>query len=383
MQKIQKILLILFSLLFFTGCLATQQDIAGLKIEMNDMSRKVNENLQEGIKVNIKVRDEIVAEIDRLKQINAELRTNIDIQNRYINQISGKVDAGNTRFNDYKISEEHLQKINSKLEVIETKLFDILISTKVAIITKDKDIYDTARADFSRASYDLAIIGFKKIINEYPESQYFRQANYDLVVTLYTSNAWGKVIEQVDKFAEFLPPQDEFVSRIKLIKAKSLVKLEDDDRAVIIYQDIMKNYSESEDSKIAKDDLDRLRSNDLKIYEKARAYFREEEYQQAIAGFKKLIADYPESQYLKVAHFDLIVSLYMTESWQKVVEVAAQYLSSYPNEDSIPRMILIQAKSYVQLDKIDVAKELYDLIINKYPQLDEAQIAKDDLENLS
>lgn len=259
MRKINILLILTFVVLFLTGCVATQQDIASLKLEINDMNRKINESLENGVAVNIKVRDEIVAEIDRLKQINAELRTNIDIQNRYINQISGKVDAGNVRMNDYKISEEYLTTISKKLQVIEQKLFDL--STKKEVSVKeasDIDIYETARADFSRENYELAIAGFEKIIKEYPNSEYQKNAQYDIVVAYYMFEKWQKVIEKVDQFL-INYPADELVARLELIKAKSYVRLDKKSEAKIVYDLIIEKYPKTEEAKSAKDDLESLK----------------------------------------------------------------------------------------------------------------------------
>ncbi len=272
----------IFLMLFLTftsfGCIATREDFLNLKLEMFELRKEINEGMNNTVEVNIDIRDEIIEEIERLKKINADLRENINLQNNYINKIGGKIDAGNYKFDDLKFSKDSLEQIDKKLAILEDKLTKLWMSpnltqpqttqlqeqnqpqpapTSILPTPQIEQIYEVARTDYGRGSYDLAIAGFTKLKTEVPDTLYGENSNYDLAVCYYAKKDWAKTCETIDEFAIKYPNND-LIRKAYLLKAKALRKLGEFEKAKEVYNKLMKGYPSTEEAKSSKDELDSM-----------------------------------------------------------------------------------------------------------------------------
>jgi TolA-binding protein len=289
----------------FVGCLATRQDIVNINLDILELKHDLSKQTDNNTKINIQLRDEIIKEIskiakisselqlnideqienlitktseltkelnkttkdnvsfnlkmkdeiDNMSRLSADLKFNLDSQNEYLTKISGKVDEGNNRFKDLKFNQESLDNINKKLALIEEKIFKLAISTAPINIASPEQIYNMARSEYSKDNYALAIAGFLQLIENYSDTKYAENSYYDMASAYFVRKDWKKVCEIVDTFTKKYPAND-LLSKAFLLKAKSLKKLGKTDLMKEVYKNIIKNYPLTEESKIAKDELD-------------------------------------------------------------------------------------------------------------------------------
>ncbi len=252
------IFIIVFILSFFTfGCLATRQDIMNTNLEMLELRKQLTEQISKNISINLELKKLFIEEFEKFQTITADLRNSFDNQTTKFSNLDGKIDEGNTRFDDIKINNSYINDLNNKLALIEEKLYNISISTSNNL-KNSEEIYQSAREEYARGNYDLAIEGFKNIITNFSDSQFVENAYYDLSISFYAKKEYDKVLENVNLLISKFP-ETVLLSRAYLLKAKALKKLGDFTNLKKIYQEIIEKFPMSEEAKVAKDDMDKMR----------------------------------------------------------------------------------------------------------------------------
>jgi TolA-binding protein len=252
---------IIFLSFLCSGCLATRQDVLNTNLEMLELRREMTEKISDSINLNMEIKNELINEMEKLQKISAELRNTIDNQIIGISKLDGKIEEGNYRFQDVKFNKEYLDNIDKKLAVIEDKLFTLLTSTQTITAQEYKitpaQIYQIARGDYSRGEYDLAISGFENIINNYSDTQFAENSYYDMAVSYYAKKDWIKVCDIIDIFVNKYN-NSELLRKSYILKTKAFRKLGNFEKAKEVYNKIIKDFPDSEEAKIAKDELDKM-----------------------------------------------------------------------------------------------------------------------------
>jgi TolA-binding protein len=238
MKKIILLAIMVSSMVFFSGCLASKQDAINIKLELRELRK----------------------EIERFRKVNADLATNIESQNVYLQQIAGKVDESNYKFSDMILRKESLTEISNRLSSIEDKLFKLWVSTVPIASALPEDIYDMAKKDYIRGNYDLAISGFNKLINDYPDCSLIPKARYELALTYYASGAWQNASNELDTFLG-LYNNNELTPSVMLAKARCLKRLGQHVEAKKLFDVIIKTYPFSDEAKSSKDELGNYDNN--------------------------------------------------------------------------------------------------------------------------
>lgn len=232
MRKYILFFILVSSVFGLSGCFATKQDSLNMRLELREIRKELRE----------------------VRKINADIKLELDNQNLYLQQIGGKIDEGNDKVSDLTLRRESLKDISDKLSAVEDKLLKLWVSTAPISMALPEDIFDMAKKDYIRGNYDLAIFGYNRLIEEYPEHSLVPSAYYELSQVYYAKGLWKKSIEMVDML-ENLYPIDENIPNSLLVKARALRQMGEHAEAKKIFQRIEKDYPITEEAKIAKDEL--------------------------------------------------------------------------------------------------------------------------------
>ncbi|MFC1512541.1 tol-pal system YbgF family protein [bacterium] len=219
--------------LLFSGCIAGKQDVINIRLELRELRK----------------------EMEHFKRMNANLLMDIESQNIYLQQIGGKVDESSYKFSEMTLRKESLTEISKRLSSIEDKLFKLWTSTTPIASALPEDIYDMARKDYVRGNYDLAILGFKRILNEYSDSALVPLAQYELALTFYTTSDWEKVVQECEVFIS-LYTDHELMPKVLLLNGRTAKKIGEHVKAKNIFEQVIKNYENKEEAKSAKEELE-------------------------------------------------------------------------------------------------------------------------------
>ena len=120
-----------------------------------------------------------------------------------------------------------------------------------------EELYNTSRADFLKANYDLAIQGFRKYCQLYPDSELADNAQYWIGESYYSQQLFSQAVEGFDKVINNYPHGDKLVSAY-LKKAFAYFELNQTARAVIQLQQLIREFPGSNEARIARERLESL-----------------------------------------------------------------------------------------------------------------------------
>jgi tol-pal system protein YbgF len=102
-------------------------------------------------------------------------------------------------------------------------------------------------------------------------------------------------------------------------------------------------------------------------------------YDLAILGFQNYLTTYPNAASVPQAIYWVGQSYYNKAAYADAVTYFEQIENRFPQHDMAPNAMLKRGLSLVELSKLDLAKSVLKGVIERYPQSNEANLAKDKL----
>jgi tol-pal system protein YbgF len=119
---------------------------------------------------------------------------------------------------------------------------------------------------------------------------------------------------------------------------------------------------------------------DKQVYELTLATYREEEYEEALAGFRGFLEKYPTSDLADNAQFWIGECYMALKQYEQAILAYQEVIKKYPKGNKVPNAMLRQALAFYEIkDKIS-SRLLLKKIIREHPDSSEAKIAKARLE---
>lgn len=128
-------------------------------------------------------------------------------------------------------------------------------------------------------------------------------------------------------------------------KASSYFKLNRYNEAIATYEEM---YKKSSDGK------------DYALFKIAELNYNLKKYNLAFLNYKKLISSFPESIYLEKANYSAITSLYLMKNIDELLELAENFLISYPDSLNKEDIYLYLGESYLSRKEFIKALENYE-----------------------
>ena len=161
------------------------------------------------------------------------------------------------------------------------------------------------------------------------------------------------------------------------------------DRIVRIEQYLGMEPSEKITSSDTDTDQDETKKDESKVhktseglYARAKQLFDKGEYENARELFRSLLKEYPKSKKAGNAQFWL-GELYYREKWyEKAILEYQKVIESYPKGNKTPGALLKQGFAFLNLDDKANARLILKELIRKFPDSNEANVAKNKLKTL-
>ncbi len=123
-------------------------------------------------------------------------------------------------------------------------------------------------------------------------------------------------------------------------------------------------------------------SPEKRLYDLTLGLYREEKYEEAIAGFKNFIKKFPRSELADNAQYWVGESYMGLKQYEQAILAFQSVIKKYPKGNKVPNAILRQALAFYEIKDKTSARLLLKKLIKKYPKSSEAKIAKAKLRTL-
>ncbi len=117
-------------------------------------------------------------------------------------------------------------------------------------------------------------------------------------------------------------------------------------------------------------------SPEKRLYDLTLGLYREEKYEEAIAGFKNFVKKFPKSELADNAQYWVGESYMALKQYEQAILAFQGVIKKYPKGNKVPNAILRQALAFYEINDKTSAKLLLKKLIKKYPKSSEAKIAK-------
>jgi tol-pal system protein YbgF len=118
------------------------------------------------------------------------------------------------------------------------------------------------------------------------------------------------------------------------------------------------------------------------VYRDAYETFHKGDLEGARRKFEAFLNQYPNTELSDNAQFWIGETYYLKKDYEKAILEYEKAIVRYPEGDKIPAALFKQALSFFELGDKTNAKNLLKRVIEKYPQSDQAQLAKKKLESI-
>jgi len=124
------------------------------------------------------------------------------------------------------------------------------------------------------------------------------------------------------------------------------------------------------------------KSNELELYDRSLALFREERFEQAIDGFKSFLNQYPKSDRADNGQFWIGECLMALKQYEQAILAYQDVIKKYPKGNKVPNAMLRQAVAFLKIDDKTSSRLLLKKIIKQYPKSNEAKLAQTKLKTI-
>lgn len=111
------------------------------------------------------------------------------------------------------------------------------------------------------------------------------------------------------------------------------------------------------------------------MYDVNMTLFREEKYEEAIAGFKNFVEKYPKSDLADNAQFWVGESYMALKQYEQAILAFQSVIKKYPKGNKVPNATLRQAVAFYEINDKTSSKLLLKKLIKEFPKSTEAKIA--------
>ncbi|HDR14323.1 MAG TPA: tol-pal system protein YbgF [Desulfobacteraceae bacterium] len=119
---------------------------------------------------------------------------------------------------------------------------------------------------------------------------------------------------------------------------------------------------------------------DEDLYNKILSIYRDGKFEEAMGGFERLLAQYPESRYAENAQFWIGECHMSMKQYEQAILAFQKVITDYPKGNKVPGATYRQAVAFYEINDKISARLLLNKVIRSYPQSEEAKLAKKKLD---
>ncbi|NIR48162.1 tol-pal system protein YbgF [candidate division KSB1 bacterium] len=125
-------------------------------------------------------------------------------------------------------------------------------------LDESREIYNTAYRDVLRGNYQLALEGFRRFLQQYPNSDLSDNAQYWLGEVYYAQGRYVKAIEEFEKMVKWYRGSDK-VSAALLKIGYSYINIDELDQGKLYLEEVINEYPDSQEANLARGRLAALK----------------------------------------------------------------------------------------------------------------------------
>lgn len=235
------------------GCVSSE-DIDGLRGEIRSLQQQVQQVQAQGSS------KQEVADLEQVisKKMTDLLKSEADMQvelrglTAEINALEAKLEDTNFR----------LAQLSQQIAATNQKLDGLRLSTAVdpsvpsgpVDVQDPNTLYQDAYNDYLRGNYDLAIMGFRRYLQAFPDTELADNAAYWIGECAFSQKKFSQAVQDFDQVLARYPRSDKLASAL-LKKAYALLEMGDRSQGAAFLQQVVRDYPSTDEANLARQRL--------------------------------------------------------------------------------------------------------------------------------
>ena len=211
MQRYVLSLVLAGTALLSAGCVSSS-DIEGLQSQLSDIQRQVL-LLQQEASSKTEVADlsgQVTSQTDALLRSEAEMLVGLEQLSDQIEQLQANL--GDTNYRLAQLSQQ-ITATNQELQAVRSSLGGALRGPSTTVRSQPppenpRDLYQSAYNDYLSGNYDLAILGFRRYLEAFPETDLADNAAYWIAESNFSQRKYSQAIKEFDDILQAYPRSD-------------------------------------------------------------------------------------------------------------------------------------------------------------------------------
>ncbi len=119
------------------------------------------------------------------------------------------------------------------------------------------------------------------------------------------------------------------------------------------------------------------------VYAEAEGALSDGRYEEARERFRLFLSKYPDSSKAADATYGIAESFYREKEFEGAILAYQRFIGFYPDDQRVPLCYLKQGSSLIEMGRKEEGKLFLEILIDKYPESEEAKTAKENIKELA
>jgi TolA-binding protein len=214
------------------------------------------------------------------------------------------------------------------------------------------------KALYQKTEFLEAITTFEKLLLEYPESDQRTEALYWKAKAEFYEGIYSECLVTMDQL-DGMKKRDEWVDELSFLRGETHFQANNFTSSYEEFRKLLEGKSSS-------------RWQDEGLLRMAQCQFYLENYDEALENFQALVVSTPTLSLKREGYFWIASSFSEIGRYQEAADAYQELLSGELTDEEIVTARIGLGRQYIQLDKIDDAFKIFELITLDYPKTPEA-----------
>lgn len=195
-------------------------------------------------------------DILRLDDDLSQLRKNQADLITKMSELGGHLESLNTQLES---SQQRMSTLSQKMDDLQADLgrrMNVLsgqvTGTSAPAGSNPGDLYRLAYNDYQAGKFDLALVGFRNFLTQFPKSELAPQAQFYMGECEYARKNWSEAVQEYDQVLGRYPKSD-FAPKALFKKGNALQQAGENQQARETFKSLVKEYPRHELAKSARD----------------------------------------------------------------------------------------------------------------------------------
>jgi len=173
-------------------------------------------------------------------------------------------------------------------------------------------------------------------------------------------------MKELSSMLDELKPRIEKVESSLRFKPSVTAKTTGPEKVLPVQETPKKDISTSQEKKLTESET----------YDRALGYYRDDRYEEAMAGFKNFLTLYPTSDLADNAHFWIGECYRALKKYEEAILAYQKVINGYPKGNKVPSAMLQQALTFEKINDTTTANLVFKKLVKNFPKTKEAEIAR-------